>query len=110
LIRYGGFKIAHTNLIIVFILLLTLYLFISFIKKNYNKYLEPYKYDELFNDTYIANDNEGREARLIYPDDYPFESETFMGRYFSFLQFKENKIRRKFERYSELSMKKFYDI
>ena len=110
LIRFGGFKIAHTNLIIVFILLLTLYLFISFIKKNYNKYLEPYKYDELFNDTYIANDNEGREARLIYPDDYPFESETFMGRYFSFLQFKENKIRRKFERYSELSMKKFYDI
>ena len=110
LIRLIGMEMTLTNLLIVLILLLSLYFFIGFIKKNYDKYSEPYKYDELFNDTDIINDNKGKEKRLIYPDDYPFESETFMGRYFPFLQFKEKKIRRRFDKYSELSMKKFYDI
>ena len=110
LIRLIGMEMTLTNLLIVLTLLLSLYFFIGFIKKNYDKYSEPYKYDELFNDTDIINDNKGKEKRLIYPDDYPFESETFMGRYFPFLQFKEKKIRRRFDKYSELSMKKFYDI
>ena len=110
LIRLIGMEMTHINLIIIFILLILLCLFIGFIRTNYNKYSEPYKYDELFYNTDIANDDKEREKRLIYPDDYPFESESFMGRYFPFLQFKENKIRRKFDKYSELSMKKFYDI
>jgi hypothetical protein len=91
-------------------LFLSLRLFNRFIIKNYKRFSEPYKYHELFYDSDLENDNNRRKKRLIYPDDYPFESESFMGRYFPFLQFKEKKIRRRFDKYSELSMKKFYDI
>ena len=101
LVRIYGIKKSNNKFLII-ILIFLLFLFIGFIKKNYNKYYEPYKYNELFYKTDMNNIEEEKEIRLIYPDDYPFESETFLGRYFPFLQFKEKKIRKKLEKYINL--------
>ena len=113
-LRINKMEISLKNsLIIVFILFsMILYLFIRLINKNYRKCKEPYKYNELFNYIDITNtdEDEDLENKLIYPDDYPFQSETFLGRYLPFLQFKENKIRRKLKQYVTLSMKKNYEI
>ena len=100
LVRLSGIKISHKEFLIIIVLLLLL--IIEFIKKNYDKYSEPYKYNELFYDTDMTNNKKEKEKKLIFPDDYPFESETFLGRYFPFLQFKEKKIRKKLEKYIDL--------
>lgn len=98
------------NLIILLLLLSMAFYFASrWIKKSYEKYSEPYNY-EIYDSIDLANnddtdDEEKPENMLIYPDDYPFASESFLGMYFPFLQFKENKIRRKLRKYLNLSMK-----
>ena len=111
LIRINSIKISlNPSFIIVFIVFsMVIYILTRLINENYRKYKEPYKYNELFNYTDFADDDENENGDLenqqVYPDDYPFESETFLGRYFPFLQFEENKIRRKLRDYLKLSRK-----
>ena len=113
LFRINTMEISlNIGLIILILFSVVIYIFIRLINKDYRKCKEPYNYNELFYypDTINSDGDEDLENRLIYPDDYPFESETFLGRYFPFLQFKENKIRRKLRQYLMLSMKKNYEI
>ena len=83
-------KIFIILYIFVFVILITL------CYKYYNnenlKNLNTNKFDDI--DNVDIN-----EEQLIYPDDYPFVSDTFLGRYFPWLEFKNNRIRRKLEKY-----------
>ena len=104
LIKLFDMKISLNNLSTLSILLILLLLFFRLMYEHNNRYSEPYKFDDIY-DTDLIDEKEGNENKLIYPDDYPFESETFLGRHFPFLQFKENKIRAKLKKYLSLSVK-----
>ena len=92
------------NMMILLLLPIIFYFISRWIKESYDKYSEPYKY-EIYDSIGIDDDEDDEENNLIYPDDYPFASESFLGMYFPFLQFRENKIRRKLRKYLNLSMK-----
>ncbi len=85
-----------------------IYIFIKSIYKLCKQYIEPYKYDELFDYTDTFAEDETERNNLIYPDDYPFHSDSFLGMYFPFLQFKENRIRKRLQKYLDLDMKNQY--
>ena len=86
-------------IIIIIIIIITLIVIILFIK-SFKEYKEPYKYDHLFDK--IHEDKE-ENIKYIYPDDYPMESETFIGRNFPFLQINKNQIRKKLKKYVIIS-------
>ena len=46
-----------------------------------------------------GNNKDEDEPKFIFPDDYPMESDTFLGRNFPFLEFRKNKIRKKLQKY-----------
>ena len=75
--------------------------FIIYFINDYRIYLNPISDNEIYYD--IINKKKIKEEKeerfLIFPDDYPFESETFLGRHFPFLEFRKNKIRKKLRKY-----------
>ena len=83
-----------------FILFLS-FLFIIYFIKDYRIYKNPLNYNEIYFDIINEKKNEKDEEErfLIFPDDYPFESDTFLGRHFPFLEFRKNKIRKKLSKY-----------
>ena len=91
-------ELLSINIYQFIIIILTLILLLLIIH-SFKEYKEPYKYDHLFDII-----DEGKEQiRYIFPDDYPMESESFLGRHFPFLQIKKNKIRKKMKNYLMLS-------
>jgi hypothetical protein len=91
-------ELLSINIYQFIIIILTLILLLLIIH-SFKEYKEPYKYDHLFDII-----DEGKEQiRYIFPDDYPMESESFLGRHFPFLQIKKNKIRKKMQNYLMLS-------
>ena len=92
-------ELFSINIYKFIIIILTLILIIVIIH-SLREYKEPYKYDHLFDKTHDDKEN---KIRYIFPDDYPMESESFLGRYFPFLQIKKNKIRKKMQKYLRLS-------
>jgi hypothetical protein len=91
-------ELLSINIYQFIIIILTLILLLLIIH-SFKEYKEPYKYDHLFDII-----DEGKEQiRYIFPDDYPIESESFLGRHFPFLQIKKNKIRKKMQNYLMLS-------
>ena len=91
------------NLILLILIVSVLYIFIKLLYKHYVRFKEPYKYDELFYDKDLFSDEDDEEFKdLIYPDDYPYHSDSFLGMYFPFLQFRENRIRKKFQKFIDL--------
>lgn len=72
------------------------------------KYYNIFYNIEDFIDTQTPSDNFDRlggkkededEPKFIFPDDYPMESESFLGRNFPFLEFRKNIIRKKFQKF-----------
>ena len=101
----------NKNLAILLLLLISIY-FLILILKDYIGYNDPFKdndtYYDIINQTSGNNDDEKDGKVLIYPDDYPFESDTFFGRYFPFIQFEKNKIRKKLKKYTSSKNGNYY--
>ena len=94
LLSVNNYKIIYISLTLIVIIIII---------QTFKQYKEPYKYDHLFD--YIDKDKDDK-IKYIYPDDYPMESESFLGRHFPFLQIRKNKIRQKMRKY--LMMSKFH--
>ena len=97
---YFSFHLNHIFIISISVILSILYL--KLLLKNYMAYNDPFKDNNTYYDIINENNNNnGKESQiLIYPDDYPFESDTFLGKYFPFLEFEKNKIREKLKKYT----------
>lgn len=63
----------------------------------------------IFNYDITGKNYEKKEGKkiLIFPDDYPVKSNSFLGRFFDFLNFRKNIIRRKLEKYALNKYEKF---
>ena len=63
----------------------------------------------IFNYDIIGKNYGKKEGKkiLIFPDDYPVKSNSFFGRFFDFLNFRKNIIRRKLEKYALNNYEKF---
>ena len=83
--------------LLLFISIIFLMLFINDLKIYRNPLINNEIYYDITDEN--INNTEKLLEHLIYPDDYPFESETFLGRYFPFLEFKKNKIRQYLSKY-----------
>lgn len=96
IICYAIKKNLYNNQIFIILYTFIFAILIASCYKYYNnenlKNLNTNKLDDIDSD-YID------EEQLIYPDDYPFESDTFLGRYFPWLEFENNRIRRKLAKY-----------
>ncbi len=77
--------------IILYILLILLISYKYYSYENF-KNLDIDNYDKVSKE-YID------DIKVIFPDDYPYESETFLGRYLTFLECRKNRIRRRLKKY-----------
>ena len=85
-------------------------LFLFYFYKDYKKFNDPLCVNENYFDIISERKkNDGQDSRVyLYPDDYPLESETFLGRYFPFLEFRKNKIRKILSKYLDSKDGNYY--
>ena len=76
-------------------------LFLFYFYNDNRKFNDPiYGNESYYNIISKRKNSDSQDSRVyLFPDDYPFESETFLGRYFPFLEFRKNKIRKILRKY-----------
>ena len=98
---FGLDKLYFNKCVKYSLILFISFLFLFYFYKDYRKFSDPLCDNESYYDIIIERkNNDVQDSRIyLYPDDYPIESETFLGRYFPFLEFRKNKIRKILSKY-----------
>ena len=105
---YKKYYVNRILSILLLIIIALVYLLTSIIK-DYIIYNDPFKDKDVYYDVINENNDNKKDNRiLIYPDDYPFESDTFLGRYCPLLEFKKNKIRKELKKYTSSKDGNYY--
>jgi len=90
-------KFYGLNLVLILLYSLSI-IILSYKYYNIEDFIDIHSPCDNF-DRLEGNNKDEDEPKFIFPDDYPMESDTFLGRNFPFLEFRKNKIRKKLQKY-----------